>query len=75
MTQLLNRLERLQTAHTWMKEEDARAMLVAKYFLLTRVERTKSCDELDAAMEEFTNELVITDENVLRGAIQFANRK
>lgn len=75
MTQLLNRLERLQTAHTWMKEEDARAMLVAKYFLLTRVNKTDSSEELNAAMEEFTNELVITDENVLRGAIQFANRK
>ena len=50
-------------------------MLVAKYFLLTRVNKTESCDELDAAMEEFTNELVITEENVLRGAIEFANRK
>ena len=74
MREVLNRLERLMKAHPWMEEEDARSMLVAKYFLLTRVEKGKDAAEVKAAMEEFTNELIITDERKLRGAIEFANR-
>ena len=73
MREVMNRLERLLNAHPWMDEEDARSMLVAKYFLLTKV-GDKVGPNVNAAMEEFTNELIIMDEEKLRGAINFANR-
>ena len=73
MREVMNRLERLLNAHPWMDEEDARSMLVAKYFLLTKV-GDKVGANVNAAMEEFTNELIIMDEEKLRGAINFANR-
>ena len=72
-SQILNRLERVQKAHPWMKEEDITQLLVAKYFLLTKIDKKKS-SEIQAAMEEFTNELVITDKEVMQGAISFVNR-
>ena len=73
-SRILNRIERVQEAHPWMKEADISKLLVAKYFLLSRVEKLKS-SEAQAAMEEFTNELVMTDKEVMQGALAFVNRK
>lgn len=74
MNKTYSRIDRLMSAFSWLKEEDARNVLMAKYFLLTRVQKLPS-DEVNAAMEEFTNELVITDEEIFKGAVEFASRK
>ena len=52
-----------------MEESDIHAMLVAKYFMLTRIEELEGV-ELHAAMEEFTNEVKIMDEKKLRAAVE-----
>ena len=55
-----------------MQEQYIQEMLVAKYFLLTRISKLGG-KELDAGMEEFTNEIIIKDEQQLRGAIKYAH--
>lgn len=72
MSQLLNRVERIQQRFPWMKEVDAHAMLVAKYFLF-KVRDGLEDVELYAAMEEFVNELMITPDEAMRRAIDDAN--
>ena len=69
-----SRIERVLEQHPWMTEEEAGKLLVAKYYLLTRVEKMDSNPEVQAAMEEFTNELIVSNPDDLRGAINFANR-
>lgn len=55
-----------------MQEQHIIEMLVAKYFLLTRISNLDG-DELTAGMEEFVNEIIIKDEDQLRGAIAYAH--
>ena len=72
MSQLLNRVERIQHRFPWMREVDAHSMLVAKYFLF-KVRDGLEDVELYAAMEEFVNELMITPDEAMRRAIDNAN--
>ena len=69
-----SRLARLLEKHQWLEEEDARRLLVAKYYFLTSVEKMRNTPEIQAAMEEYTNELIVTDPDDLRGVVNFANR-
>ena len=55
-----------------MEESDIQSMLIAKYFVLTRVEGLEG-SELYAAMEEFTNEVRIIDPDILKEGIDIAN--
>ena len=69
-----SRIERLLEKHSWMTEEEASRLLVAKYYFLTRVEMMENSPEIQAAMEEYTNELIVTDPDDLRGVVNFSNR-
>ena len=73
MSQVLNRVERIQQRFPWIEEHDAHAMLVAKYFVFTRMQDLEGA-ELYAAMEEFVNELMITPDEKLREAIDSAHQ-
>ena len=71
----MNRIDRILSAHHWMAEEDAAKFLTAKYYILTRTEGMDDSAEIQAAMDEFTNELIIKSEESLRGALSFVYDK
>lgn len=63
-----DRINRLQKAHPWLTSDQAGMLLVAAYFRYTRLENLNA-DEVQAGMEETTNELTLVPTWDLKAAL------
>ena len=74
MIALLNRIDRLRESHKWLSVESATQMLCARYYMATRAEDLEG-PEVQAAMEEFVNEIRLMDTDDLRLRVEEAERE